>query len=224
MRHDFRMLLIPLLLASSLQARQQVPVLNDAVVQDSETGACNVLKDRIAELLLNTKKPDRYWFCDFTVTKNEYVRIVGLRSSQPRDDGATIYSNLRGWYAVARRSHAVLQWDLNEDRLVPETSRGWSDVPVVEDSEQAACDVLKTQLAGVLGVNGRPDPTWMCEFSSQMNEYLYLIALRSVSSRSAPLASAKLVGKFAVGKRSNVVLALDEARNRLVALRLPAGK
>ena len=124
MRHNFRTLLIPLLLAAAAQARQQVPVLSDAVVQDSETAACDVLKNRIAELHLETKKPDRYWFCDFTVTKNEYIRIVGLRSSQPRDDGATVYSNLLGWYAVARRSHAVLQWDLNEDRLVQETSRG----------------------------------------------------------------------------------------------------
>jgi hypothetical protein len=166
-------------------------------------------------------KTDRYWFCDFTTIKNEYVRIIGLRSSAPRTDGATIYSNLLGWYGVARRSHVVVQWDVNEDRLIPIGAS--YDERIVEESKEVACDVLKSRVAEVLAINGRPDPTWACEFSSKTNKYLNIVALRSASPTAQPTAG-KLVGTFAVAKRSNVVFGFDEARNRLIAVRASATK
>jgi hypothetical protein len=92
------------------------------LIDDTPEAACDVLKQRIAELSLPDGKPDRYWFCDFTTIEDPYVRIVALRSSQPRTDGATIYSNLIGWFAVARRSTLVLEWDVGEERLIPISS------------------------------------------------------------------------------------------------------
>lgn len=98
-------------------------VQGEPVVEDSESAACDVLKSRIAELYMDTKKVDPYWFCEGTVTENEYIRILALRSNFPRMEEGAIYSNLLGWFAVARRSSLVLEWDVGEDRLVPMSAR-----------------------------------------------------------------------------------------------------
>jgi len=223
MRHKFSLLLVQVLLVVgvSLWAGQQSQIfVREALVKDSEEAACSVLKTRFAELYMGGRT-DRYWFCDFTTIKNDYVRIIGLRSRAPRTDGATIYSNLLGWYGVARRSHVVVQWDVNEDRLIPIGAT--YDEPIVEESQEAACEVLRARIGGVLATNGRPDPAWTCEFSSKTNMYLHIVALRSASPTGQPTAG-KLVGTFAVAKRSSVVLEFEEAGNRLIALRGSATK
>src|SRR5215471_19249264 len=152
MRYTTRILLLTLLPVALLVPQARQPALmfdKDPVVKDSESAACDIVKNHVAERELKTKKPDRYWFCDFSTTANEYFRIAALRSSAPRADGATIYSNMvSGWYAVARRGHVMLLWDLNEDRLVQErTIREDGSGPVVEDSPETACEVLKTSIA-----------------------------------------------------------------------------
>ena len=195
---------------------------SDAIVEDSEKAACEVLKTRSAELYMETKKPDRYWFCDFTTQKSNYVRVVGLRSSAPRNDGATVYSNLLGWFAVARRSHVVMQWDLNEDRLIP-IGGSYSD-RIVDDSDLAACEVLKSQIARFLEANGRPDPSWMCEPLKEKDQFLFLVALRSIPEPTAPSKTGKLIGKFAAAKRSELVFGFEESGNRLVALKSRAAR
>jgi hypothetical protein len=86
------------------------------LIEDSEAAACDVVKMTIAELRLSTKKPDPEWYCDFAEEDNEYLRIVALRSHGSEKAGA--YSNLIGWFAVARQSQVVLEWDLGNDRLV----------------------------------------------------------------------------------------------------------
>ena len=225
MRRSSSLMIIGILLAGylPLQAVQQIPLLSsDAIVEDSEKAACEVLKTRFAELYMENKKPDRYWFCDFTTQKSNYVRIIGLRSSAPRNDGATIYSNLMGWFAVARRSHVVLQWDLNEDRLIP-IDGSYSD-RIVEDSDPAACDVLKSQIARILEANERPDPSWTCEPLKEKDQFVSLVALRSISGPTAPSTTGKLIGTFAVAKRSDLVIGFDVSGNRLVALKSKTAK
>ena len=54
------------------------------------------------------------WFCDFTTATTHEYFIVGLRSGRPQP-----YSNLMGWYAIDRRTGAILDYDVTEMRVVP---------------------------------------------------------------------------------------------------------
>ncbi len=109
---------LALALLAALLVSRSARTAESAIVDDTREAACTVLKDRIGKGLPN-KKPDPHWFCDFTNTNNEFIYIVALRSNAPRDDGATVYSNLVGWFAVARRSDLVLGFDVGEQRLEP---------------------------------------------------------------------------------------------------------
>ena len=85
------------------------------LIADTEDAACNVLKEAVAKQLhLSANTPlERHWFCDFA-RDNQYFRIVALRVGD-----CDAPSCLLGWYAVMRRSPAVLEWDVAEERLVP---------------------------------------------------------------------------------------------------------
>ena len=89
-------------------------------IPDTEDAACQVLKAHVAHIS-DMVSPHPDWYCDFSNIENEYLRIVALRGVRrdvpPEERG--MYSNLMGWYAVMRRSNAVLLWDVGEDRIVP---------------------------------------------------------------------------------------------------------
>ena len=54
------------------------------------------------------------WFCDSSTLDVEGYYVIALRSNRPAP-----YSNLMGWYAVDRQTHAVLSWDLVEQKVIP---------------------------------------------------------------------------------------------------------
>ena len=74
---------VPMLIILTLQASPQSNTTSNRVVADSESAACDILKRHVAELYLENKRPDRYWFCDFSTIRNDYVRIVGLGPVRP---------------------------------------------------------------------------------------------------------------------------------------------
>jgi hypothetical protein len=85
-------------------------------VPDTDEAACTILKKVVVKQRhLPPNTPTEYqWYCDVTTTKNEYMRIIGLRAG--KCDAA---SCLMGWFAVMRRSAVVLQYDVGNDRVVP---------------------------------------------------------------------------------------------------------
>lgn len=87
------------------------------LVADTEDATCEVLKKTVvSQRHLPDDTPTQYkWFCDFSVTQNEYMRIVALRAGRCE----AYASCLMGWFAVMRRSTVVLQWDVGNDRIVP---------------------------------------------------------------------------------------------------------
>ena len=199
-------------IALSQASGDQSPVASllaiDAPVPDSENAACAVLKGYVG-LQLPSKKPDRYWFCDFTTIESRYVRVIGLRSNTPRNDGATIFSTLVGWYAVARRGRAVFQWEVAEQRLLAVTGD-----PLVEDDEQTACALAKARMTKLFT---SAQDRWRCGFVSEEDEVLRVVTLWREPGRSGQ--SSKKVGKYAIARRSSLVLGIDESANRLVPLR-----
>ena len=89
--------------------------------------------------------------------------------------------------------------------------------PLVEDTPDAACEILKARVAELLIANARPDHTWYCEKGAEQ-KYLYILALRTSRAPDADEAATNLIGWYAVARRSNVVLQWDVATDRLVAL------
>ena len=192
---------------------QTVPSLlaADESVKDTERAACDVLKAHAGRALLPGKKPGQRWYCDFTSLQSSYVRIIGLRSSAPRGDGASIYSNLVGWYAVARRGHAVFEWDVGNWRLLAADSRR----PTVDDSPGVACDLAKERVSAVLAA--APSPQWRCDFDMPGDDLFYFPTLWGVPPGGS---AAVRLGVFAVGRRSDLVVGLEESARRVVPLRV----
>lgn len=88
--------------------------------------------------------------------------------------------------------------------------------PLIEDTEEAACGVLKRTI-----VRQRNLPTetptkweWYCEFSSIENALVRIVALRAGHCDAASC----LMGWFAVMRRSSVVLEYDVGEERIVAM------
>ncbi len=104
--------LITLSCACAVLAADAVPL-----VKDTPEAACDVLKKHMAAVMaLPDNEPDKHWFCDFSSEHNEYLYIIGLRYD-PGEAGGSV--PLVGWFAVARRSTLVIQYDVAEQRLVP---------------------------------------------------------------------------------------------------------
>jgi len=184
---------------------------------DSKNAACSELKVHMAREYLNSKQPDPPWYCDFTES-HEFYYIVALRSGDPIafEEG----SNLVGWFAVAKRSDMILEFDVANMRLVPLAPfapgiTSPTGFPVTDDTETAACDVLKRRVAELKSALGKPESYWYCDFSRKSDEYLYIVALRSRASMSD---RSQLVEWFAVAKRSEVVLGVNLAESRLIPL------
>jgi hypothetical protein len=92
---------------------------------------------------------------------------------------------------------------------------GWA-APLVADTEQAACEVLK---AAVVRQRHLPADTpsvwkWYCDFSTIEDKYLRIVALRAGRCD----AFSCLMGWFAVMRRSTVVLGWDLNQDRVVPL------
>src|ERR1700691_4921590 len=85
-------------------------------IDDSKNAACSGLKVHMAREYLDSKQPDPPWYCDFTES-HKFFYIVALRSGDPIafEEG----SNLVGWFAVAKRSDIILEFDVANVRLVP---------------------------------------------------------------------------------------------------------
>ena len=91
-----------------------------------------------------------------------------------------------------------------------------SNPPVVEDTESAACEVLKRAVVKQRHLP-RDTPTkwrWFCDFSVDSNDYVRIVALRAGRCE----AYSCLMGWFAVMRRSSVVLGYDVGEDRIVPL------
>jgi hypothetical protein len=95
-----------------------------ARAEDSQTPAvsgpeaCAALKKRMAvHDHVATADLDKTWFCDITNGDDEAQPewwVIGLRSFRQCDE---ICSNLRGWFAVNRKTGEVREWNMGEDVL-----------------------------------------------------------------------------------------------------------
>jgi hypothetical protein len=95
-----------------------------ARAEDSQTTdmsgpqACAALKKRMALYdHVATADLDKTWFCD--ITNDDYGAhpewwVIGLRSFRQCEG---ICSNLRGWFAVNRKTGEVREWNTGEDEL-----------------------------------------------------------------------------------------------------------
>jgi hypothetical protein len=82
-----------------------------------DTGAaCRVLQKAVAERdnLPETGPPGVGWFCDFAPSKDPGLYVIALRSGKPLP-----YTNLMGWYAVARANGTISRWDATKQRAFP---------------------------------------------------------------------------------------------------------
>ena len=92
-----------------------------------------------------------------------------------------------------------------------------NEPPLVDDTPETACSVLKRHMAALMHVSPAAVSTdWWCDVSNVRDNYLYIIQLRS-KPREA-LGTAPLIGTFAVARRSSVVLQYDVANDRLVPI------
>ncbi len=100
---------------------------------------------------------------------------------------------------------------------IARTALPGNTVPLVEDTPQAACDVLQHRMAVVMALpHNEPDKRWFCDFTNIENQYLYIIGLRYAPSE--PAGSVPLIGWFAVARRSTLVVQLDIAEDRLIPI------
>jgi hypothetical protein len=78
----------------------------------------------------------------------------------------------------------------------------WSDTPLVDDTEAAACNVLKKHMAKLMGrPSGKPDPLWFCVGTTMTNDFLRILQLRWDSRANGhDLGVDPLIGTFAVAK------------------------
>ena len=88
----------------------------DVDAGDTLQAACAALKIRVASVdgLPETGPPGLGWLCDPSTFQVEGYYVIALRSGRPAP-----YSNLMGWYAVERRTHAVYEWDVAEMKMGP---------------------------------------------------------------------------------------------------------
>ena len=86
----------------------------DVDPDDALQAACVALKIQVALLkgLSETGPANLGWFCDPSTFQVKGFYIIALRSARPAP-----YSNLMGWYAVQRRTHAVYAWDVAEMKI-----------------------------------------------------------------------------------------------------------
>jgi hypothetical protein len=80
----------------------------------SPTRACTLLRNRIGTLDgLSASAADKLWDCDITTAADPDWYVIGLRSHRNCASWAEC-SNLRGWFAVNRRSGHVRYWNTAE--------------------------------------------------------------------------------------------------------------
>src|SRR5205807_940060 len=89
------------------------------LIDDTPEAACEVLKQHMAKVVgLPGGKPFPRWFCDGPlVPGNRLVYIFGLRTAPEATE--LPHSPLVGWFAVARKTSLVFEYDIDEERLIP---------------------------------------------------------------------------------------------------------
>ena len=106
--HAFRMISIisTVLMVAPVSSAQQAPL--------SEQRACTRLMKRMGthdgEAPENLRQT---WFCDVTTTNYDHPDwiVIGLRSFRECDG---FCSNLRGWFAVNRKTGEVREWNVGD--------------------------------------------------------------------------------------------------------------
>ena len=92
-------------------------------------------------------------------------------------------------------------------------------VPLVEDSFQAACETLKTELAKV-NQRDTPDRYWFCEEANGQDRFIVTMALRSSEPNpDGTFPPSNLIGWYAVARRSPIAFEFDINEDRLLPLR-----
>jgi hypothetical protein len=94
------------------------------------------------------------------------------------------------------------------------------DPPLIDDTPDAACGVLKSHMAKLMRLPGGKVPrSWFCDTTSTTNDLFYIMGLRSdpsVDGKASP--TVPLIGWFAVARRSTVVLGYDINEDRVVPI------
>ena len=109
LRSVLRRMLAGLLLAwCSMAAAARTPL--------DPGAACSLLQKTIAKRmgLPDSGPPEAGWFCEFGPSTDPTLYVIALKASRPLPAG-----NLVGWYAVARASGVIRQWDVTAKRAIP---------------------------------------------------------------------------------------------------------
>jgi hypothetical protein len=99
------------------------------------------------------------------------------------------------------------------------TSGQEQQVPVIEDTFQAACETLKSELAKV-NHQPRPDSDWFCEEADKPDRFIITMALRSSRpNEDGSFSPSNLLGWYAVARKSPLAFEYDINEDRLLPLR-----
>jgi hypothetical protein len=93
------------------------------------------------------------------------------------------------------------------------------DSPLVADSEDAACLILKVTVANARLGTDKPDPYWYCDPAGD-NQHYYIIALRSNRPRPDMEGAiySNLAGWFAVEKNGRQAFTWDINEDQVTPL------
>lgn len=95
-----------LLLSSFLIAQAAAPL--------DPGAACRIVQKTVAGRLGVPEggPPEAGWFCEFGESQDAALHVIALKASRPLPSGRVV-----GWYAVARASGAVYEWNATTRRL-----------------------------------------------------------------------------------------------------------
>lgn len=93
-----------------------------------------------------------------------------------------------------------------------------ADQPLIDDSQAAACALIKKAAMDHLHTTEKDPNQLYCEFTSEENAYLFIAALRHRNPTSKNYFHSNLIGWYAAMRRSDVVLEYDMAELRLTYL------
>lgn len=94
----------------------------DAARAPLEAGAaCAVVMKAIAKQqgVPESGPPEAGWFCEFGEASDPAFHVIALKASRPIPTG-----KLLGWYAVARASGELFEWDVKTRRALPLKASG----------------------------------------------------------------------------------------------------
>jgi hypothetical protein len=96
------------------------PIAAVATPLDAGAACRNVQKTVASQLgVPEGGPPDAGWFCEFGESGNPALLVVALKASRPVPTG-----KLLGWYAVARSSGVVYEWNVATKQALPLKAAG----------------------------------------------------------------------------------------------------